>query len=435
MIDVNASFVVIDIETTGLFFEYWDEPIEVCAIRIENGRIGETFHKYIKPYKTIPKKVTELTRISNETVKDCENKYKILPLLRSFIGDSIVVAQSAKFDVNFLNFWFLQLKLPLISQYICTMNTYRNIIKRKGGKGRVKAKLIDLCNYFGVTLKEAHSAYYDTMATANVFIKELDFISDIDFTDGTDDEAYISVKKRIAKSGYYSKIVDVISLKEPYKPKEICLTDELKSKCFKMLDTFKKSDYILKNLDIDMNTFEELFIRWMNNLNINKHYHLINNTNATKSIKETLKYSKGDLDRALKLHKEIFSTEPNTFMYKIIHKLEYGSSTMDYRVEDFLYYFDNIQPINEIAKKAKRDKLFIVPFFTKWLLLDENNKELYRDYIKDHIIGAKGLKMLLEQKDINSFINALDKENKFKSILTYELYKNGFFKIKKDNIA
>ena len=43
--------------------------------------------------------------------------------------------------------------------------------------------------------------------------------------------------------------------------------------------------------------------------------------------------------------------------------------------------------------------------------------------------------MLLEQKDINSFINALDKENKFKSILTYELYKNGFFKIKKDNIA
>ena len=53
-----------------------------------------------------------------------------------------------------------------------------------------------------------------------------------------------------------------------------------------------------------MNTFEELFIRWMNNLNINKHYHLINNTNATKSIKETLKYSKGDLDRALKLHKK-----------------------------------------------------------------------------------------------------------------------------------
>ena len=132
MIDVNRSFVVLDIETTGLFFEYWDEPIEVCAIRIENGRIGETFHKYIKPYKTIPKKVTELTRISNETVKDCENKYKILPLLRSFIGDSIVVAQSAKFDVNFLNFWFLQLKLPLISQYICIMNTYRNIIKRKG---------------------------------------------------------------------------------------------------------------------------------------------------------------------------------------------------------------------------------------------------------------------------------------------------------------
>ena len=40
-------------------------------------------------------------------------------------------------------------------------------------------------------------------------------------------------------------------------------------------------------------------------------------------------------------------------MYKIIHKLEYGSSTMDYRVEDFLYYFDNIQPINEIAKKLK----------------------------------------------------------------------------------
>ena len=38
------------------------------------------------------------------------------------------------------------------------------------------------------------------MATANVFIKELDFISDIDFTDGTDDEAYISVKRELLKA-------------------------------------------------------------------------------------------------------------------------------------------------------------------------------------------------------------------------------------------
>ena len=47
---------------------------------------------------------------------------------------------------------------------------------------------------------------------------------------------------------------------------------------------------------------------------------------------------------------------------------------MQYRYEDFLYYFNNGKTFEEIAAKMKRDKIEIIPFFVKWIVSDNENR-------------------------------------------------------------
>lgn len=421
------EFVVIDIETTGIYFEYWDEPIEVCGIKVKDNNITDTFHCFIKPYKKIPQKISELTGITAETVKHSENKYKVLPKFREFIGDNVVVAQNASFDVKFLNFWFLQLNLPLINKFICTMKTYKNILKSQGIKEKKSAKLIDICNFFGVKLEKSHSALEDTKATAQVFIEEYKNYKDLLYIeDLTPVQSYIKIKKRIASSNMYNKISKAL---EPKFDVPDCVnTEDCIHRCYSLLDNFKSPEFIIKELKILPEKFEDYFVSWLNYLNISKQYSIISNNDAVKCIKEILKYAKGNVEEAIRIHTEIFGKKPDTLMYKTVWKLEYCPDSMQYRYEDFLYYFNNGKTFEEIAAKMKRDKIEIIPFFVKWIVSDNENRELYRDYLKNYLIKKSELKYLLSLPDIEKYIQSLDNENKFTSLLTYSLYKEGFFK-------
>ena len=65
----DATYVVFDIETTG-FSQTYDEIIEIGAHKVKGGIISETFSTFINPGRSIPNKITELTSITDEMVKD-----------------------------------------------------------------------------------------------------------------------------------------------------------------------------------------------------------------------------------------------------------------------------------------------------------------------------------------------------------------------------
>ena len=82
-----------------------DAIIEIGAIRVEtkDGRTRETvFSELVKPSGNIPKKVRELTGITNETVRNAVGIDRVLPRAAEFIGDAALVAHSAHFDRRFL---------------------------------------------------------------------------------------------------------------------------------------------------------------------------------------------------------------------------------------------------------------------------------------------------------------------------------------------
>ena len=100
--DEPREYVVLDVETTGLDPDK-DAIIEIAAIKVEQGVEADRFHELIRYEKGIPKKIVELTGITDEMLaeKGIELERAVSSLL-SFVGSRIVVAHNASFDTGFV---------------------------------------------------------------------------------------------------------------------------------------------------------------------------------------------------------------------------------------------------------------------------------------------------------------------------------------------
>lgn len=110
----KASFVVFDLETTGLSM-YYDKIIEFGAIKYEKGKIVDKIQFFIDPEINIPDNISAITKIFN---KDVEGQIKIreaLEKILDFFGDSILIAHNGiKFDLPFLNCKLVENNMPII---------------------------------------------------------------------------------------------------------------------------------------------------------------------------------------------------------------------------------------------------------------------------------------------------------------------------------
>lgn len=93
--------VVLDFETTGLSPER-SEIIQIGAIKFEKAKMVDQFARYAKASRPIPAKITQITGITDETVRDAPALEDSLLELRDFIGDYPIVAHNASFDLKFL---------------------------------------------------------------------------------------------------------------------------------------------------------------------------------------------------------------------------------------------------------------------------------------------------------------------------------------------
>ncbi len=99
---LNETFVCFDTETTGLK-PAEEEITEIAAVKVRNGEVLEEFQTYVNPHKPIPANITELTGISDETVKDAPELSEALPQFLEFTGDLPLVAHNAGFDMAFIH--------------------------------------------------------------------------------------------------------------------------------------------------------------------------------------------------------------------------------------------------------------------------------------------------------------------------------------------
>lgn len=170
----NATYVVYDLETTGLSSIY-NEIIEISAVKVKNGLIIDEFSTYVKPKKPITEFITELTSITNDDVRNALSAEEILPKFKQFIDGTTLVAHNATFDNSHLYAGFK--KLGIFDGVIPTIDTLQ-LAKVRYGKKLKKFNLKAVAKFFDVDLEQHHRAIYDAKTTAYVFIKMLNELLD-----------------------------------------------------------------------------------------------------------------------------------------------------------------------------------------------------------------------------------------------------------------
>lgn len=199
--------IVLDTESTGFAPSVYCKLIQLSAVKMEGEEIVDSFDRYVNPHlkvKTvnketihtgepgIPKKIRELTGITDEVIKAREEagiSTESMDVIRDFLRfcqneagefDSVLVMHNAPHDEMFLDdavrglndpegvipVDFLFSSLPFIDTAAVAKELYPN------RKAKGSYKLETLCRDFGILDENHHNAANDARITADLLLRE-----------------------------------------------------------------------------------------------------------------------------------------------------------------------------------------------------------------------------------------------------------------------
>jgi len=168
----ETIFTVLDIEATG-GNPTAEKIIEVAMFQVRDGRILDFYHVLINPQKKIPLFISALTGITDEMLADKPTFQEVGEELLSFIGDSVLVAHNAQFDIGFLraecgNNHFATLQ----NGSICTRKLSRRVFPWLPG-----FNLDTVARFLGIDIRDRHRAYGDALATCAILNTSIDYLA------------------------------------------------------------------------------------------------------------------------------------------------------------------------------------------------------------------------------------------------------------------
>ncbi|MCP3739130.1 PolC-type DNA polymerase III [Rossellomorea sp. BNER] len=167
-LDDDATYVVFDVETTGLSAVY-DTIIELAAVKIRNGEIIDRFESFANPHHRLSATTIDLTGITDDMVENAPEIGDVLKDYFNWVEDGILVAHNASFDMGFLNVGYKQCGLgKATNPVIDTLELARLLYPEMKNH-----RLNTLAKKFDVELTQHHRAIYDAEATGYLLIKML----------------------------------------------------------------------------------------------------------------------------------------------------------------------------------------------------------------------------------------------------------------------
>ncbi len=160
----DVTFVVVDLETTGGSAD-GDAITEIGAVKVRGGELLGEFQTLVNPGREIPPTITVLTGITHAMVVQAPRIETVLPSFLEFLGDAVLVAHNARFDVGFLNAAAHRTghdRLP--NRVLDTVGLARRVVR-----GEVRnLRLGSLAAHFRSPVTPTHRALDDARATTHV---------------------------------------------------------------------------------------------------------------------------------------------------------------------------------------------------------------------------------------------------------------------------
>lgn len=166
----DVEYLVFDLETTGLSVNF-HEIIEFGYAVIKNGQIVDQNTILIKPETKVGEHIEKLTNITNEMLIDKPSLKAIISHIKTIVGNRVLVAHNASFDIGFLKAAFQKFELPVLTNPVIDTLQLARVLN----PGLKSYRLGKVCAVYSVKYdsETAHRADYDANVLAQVFLKML----------------------------------------------------------------------------------------------------------------------------------------------------------------------------------------------------------------------------------------------------------------------
>lgn len=162
---INDTFVVFDIETTG-FSNLNNKIIEIGAVKVKNNEIIDNYSTFVNPETTIPDKITELTKITDDMVSNAPTIDKVIKEFYDFCEGAVLVAHNIDFDMSFIRRNGVKFNLDFSNPLLDTIDLCKVVLPELK---RYRLNLV--AKHLGISLDNHHRAVDDARATAEILIK------------------------------------------------------------------------------------------------------------------------------------------------------------------------------------------------------------------------------------------------------------------------
>jgi DNA polymerase III epsilon subunit family exonuclease len=163
----TATFVVVDLETTGL------RPgsariCEIGAVRVRELELEEEFQLLVDPGVPIGPAISALTGLRDSQLRGQPHPAIAVRRFLKFAADGVLVAHNARFDLAFLDRETERLTgARLAGPVVDTVGLARRLLA-----GRTpRAGLASLAQFFGTAAQPCHRALPDAQATAEILLR------------------------------------------------------------------------------------------------------------------------------------------------------------------------------------------------------------------------------------------------------------------------
>ena len=162
---IPDSYVALDLETTGLNPKQ-DKIIEIGAVRVENGQETGRFHTMLNPHRELEERITELTGISGDMLKDAPDIVDILEEFLAFCGELPLLGHRVIFDYSFVKRAAVNQGMSFEKNGIDTLTICRHFMPAEESK-----RLGAACAFYGLQQESAHRALGDALDAHRLYQK------------------------------------------------------------------------------------------------------------------------------------------------------------------------------------------------------------------------------------------------------------------------